>query len=878
MSYLTLLQVQPGELPGEPLQAIGFLWLIAIFIASSILFHYLKPSIETDNDPTDFRPPEPREGEPITVIFGTVKVSPSLAWFGDVHGRGVVKRESSLFGLVSQEVPLGNEWLAGMQLVLCHGPIDAILDIAIGEFFINQLPPPEKKIAAGVDPQQAWVYTNPKGPWLIPVLPIPQDPTVVYLNIPNLFGGPEEGGGVVGQLDIHWGSDTQGQNPYLALWMGPDILPQYRGVSYVVLRRMNMGKSPQPLPWHFICRRLPNVLGQSALHNIDDADGNGTANPAECIYELLTDTRWGVGMSIEDIDTATFQAVGQTLHTEGLGYNGQLVRRQTAYSAIRTILDHIDGLLYQDPITGLIGLLLVREDYTIGSLPEFNEQNAVLEQFTRGSWGEIVNETSVKYTDIQRKFSEGSAQAQNIASIQAMREIISQEVNLPGLSTHDLAQDAAARRNRTSSIPVVRGRIATNRFGFNLHQGSPFKIDFPHHNVTALACRVTSIDYGSLTEGRMVIEFVQDPFAHLNPFGSPLPQEDNVFCGPLALLVSGYNPADDPGADYGEGDIKVFAAPYWHVGAVRRAWTTVSRRTNSDVYWLPWRSVHGNTWERPGIPKEFGVFGLLDEVLLKTTIATVASLTVRNFGDMELLTSTDAAGRVAGERLAIIDNGTEQEIVAWETITDNADGTFTLTNVMRGVLDTVPVGHHEGSRVLFYWNNAVALNAHDLSTQDYDDATHFAIRAARVDLLGEEEQLERAGGDGVLLEDRATASYPPGKVTLDGFEYDAWPAATSGDVTLGWTLRSRTLQTTIVAQDDATAYTLEGTITVEVLIDNLVVRTFAGLTGSSQIYTFVQRQADDADESKPVIFRITPIGAASEVGFTRDTPQTVMSA
>ncbi len=65
---------------------------------------------------------------------------------------------------------------------------------------------------------------------------------------------------------------------------------------------------------------------------------------------------------------------------------------------------------------------------------------------------------------------------------------------------------------------------------------------------------------------------------------------------------------------------------------------------------------------------------------------------------------------------------------------------------------------------------------------------------------------------------------------------------------------------------------------MEVLIDGRVVRTFAGLTGTSQVYTFAQRTADDADVTKPVVFRITPIGTSSEVGFVRSTPPTIMSA
>jgi hypothetical protein len=854
----------------------SFLTLVAIFVASAIIAILLAPKIEQDDSPGDFRPPEPREGEPINVIFGTVKVSPAVVWFGDVHARRVVKRESTLFGLISQDVPLGFDYYAGMQLVLCHGPIDRVLDIHIGEYHVAGLAPPRSEgVSTAVRTAVPRSNTNPNLPWDRPAT---GDPLAVYVNLPDLFGGPEDQGGIVGQLDIHWGSESQGQNPYLVLWMGPDLLSQYRGLAYVVLRRMNMGKSPNPYPWHFVCVRIPDVLGQSAFATIVDGDGNDTANPSECIYELLTNERWGVGMPPADIDIATFRAVAETLFDEGLGYNGQLPTRQTAFAAIRTILEHIDGLLYPDPLTGQIAIKLVRLDYLFNEVPVFDEQNATLEEFKQGSWGEVINETSVKYIDIFRRFIEGAAQAQNLASIQAMGEVITTQIDLLGFSTHELAQNAAARATHRSSVPVFRGRLSTNRFGFNLHQGSPFLINFPHHSISGAACRITSINYGSLTEGRMEIEFVEDPFTHLNPYGSPTPLIDNAFCGPLSLLLDGYNPADDPAAEYGQGEVHVFAAPYWHVGAVRRGWTVATRRSNEDVYWLPWRSVQGEEYEQVSLPKEFNAIGLLDADLPKTTIAMVASLTISSLGDVELVTSTDAGGRVAGDRLAILDNGFGQEIIAWETITDNGDGTYTLTNVMRGVLDTVPLDHPEGSRIIFYWSASGAPTAHDLSETDYADFTHFAIKATRVQVDGEEEIVELAAGDSVMLHDRAHAPYPPGKITLAGNEYDAWPASTTGDVTLGWTNRSRPDQTTIVAQNDATAYTLEGTITVEVLIEGLVVRTFAGLTGTSQVYTFAQRQADDANLTKLVQFRIIPIGASDERGTARVTPTFLMSA
>lgn len=865
----------------------GILELILVNLALTIVFHLLKPKVEASDSPGDFRPPEPREGEPIPVVFGTVKVSPAVTWFGDVDAVRLTRRESTLFGLISEDIPLGFAYFAGMQLVLCHGPIDEVLDIHIGEYHVVRLARPRVQGAnPAIPPRTPWTNTNPSLPQ---TRPVDGQPTRVVLNLPNLFGGPEEGGGIAGPLDIHWGVDDQGQNDYLALRWGPDILPQYRGVSYIVLRRMYMGKSQQPQPWQFVVRRIPKVLGQDTYSEIIDGDGNGTANAAECLYEILTNDVWGVGMRASDIDIASFQAAAQTLWNEDLGYCGQITTQQSAQDAVRTILSHVNGLLYQDPITGDIGLKLIRPDYTVSALPEFTQANAVLEEFRRGDWAEVVNETSVKYTDIGRRFSEGSVQYQNLAAIQAMNgEIVTQEISLPGLTTFELALEAAARAGRVASVPLNRGRLTTNRYGYALHQGSPFRISFPDFGIQDLVCRVTTIDYGSLTEGRMQIEFIEDPFNSLNPYGDPTDGGENQFCGPLSLQLSGYDPSADPVGIIGDGngEATIFEAPYWHVGEARRAWAHVSRRTNSELHWVSVLSEHGGTLTRDPTVRPLMPTGLLDQDLLQRAQLTGVQFTVRDLGDLDTLTSTDAAGRLAGERLAIIDNGRDSvpEIIAWESIASNGDGTYTVFGVMRGVLDTVPLEHQEGARVYFYWNESGGESADDLSSTDYPRGQYLQLRPVRVELDGSEPAPANVSPVTVTMKDRAFAPAPPGNVRLDDsgveLDYPVWPLQTTGDIVLRWTHRSRTEPTAIIPQDDTNTWTLEGDITVQVLIRGVVVREYTNLTGTSQAYTYADYLTDVAgfDCTPWVQFRIIPIGTGGEVGTIRTTPRFTMIA
>jgi hypothetical protein len=846
-----------------------WLSLLLIFVASTIVSIMLRPKIKDTSSPGDFRPPEPREGEPIPVVFGTALVSPAVTWFGDVDAKKVKKTVSSVFGLVQDDVPLGYDYYAGMMLTLCHGPIGALLDIYIGE----------KRVVR----QAKWVGDGTMEPpplgWPDPSFPsLPQEynehPTRVSLNLPTLFGGPEEGGGVVGQLDIHWGSNVQGPNDYLAVWWGVDILPNYRNLAYVVLRRMNMGKSPTPSPWKFVIKRIPDGLDQTDYTEI----GDGTANGAEILYEILTHRIWGLGKPSTDIDVDSFKTAAETLHDEGLGYSGVMADKSEAWQKIQDILNHINGVVFQHPLTGLISIKLIRDDYVLNDLVELDESNSIIDEYKRGSWAETVNETQVQFTDAARRFSDAAAQAQNIAAITLMDEVISNTISLPGLTTHSLAQKAAERSNRATSYPLTRCRIRTNRIAYAFHPGMPFKLTYADYGLSESVFRVVSVNYGSLVDGMIEINSVEDLWdLDYQAYADPDDLEDLEPCGPLPLLVTGYDPGDDPAAVYGNGLTKIFEVPYWHVGAYGRAWVHQSRGNGNDLYWEAWVAIQGVNRNRIETAAPFNATGYLEELLPQTgQPLSEVKIQVYTAGEMNTLTSTDADGLWVGERLLMIDD----EIMAWRTVTDLGDGLYEIGGILRGQLDTGVEEHLAGTPVYFYYNSDGADSAIDVSGEDLDAWTQVDVWSLIVFGDGTKKDLNNVPKAGVLITERALAPLPPGNIKIGGagyaFGYQDWPAVTLGNVTLSWSNRNRSEQTTMVAHDDPSQYTQEGTFTIQVLLNGVKVREWTSVTGNSQEYTWAQRITDDARYSLDVQFRIIPIGTGGEQGVTVTTPAFVM--
>ncbi|HXK55073.1 MAG TPA: phage tail protein [Gammaproteobacteria bacterium] len=123
---------------------------------------------------------------------------------------------------------VGYKYYLGVQMALCHGPVDLIRKIK-------------------VDGREAWTgWAESSG-----ARPV----TSVEVDAPELFGGDGREGGVSGTVDLEWGFADQGRNAYLQSQLGTDI-PAYRGVFCAVLNRCYMGDNPYLKPWSFDVQRI----------------------------------------------------------------------------------------------------------------------------------------------------------------------------------------------------------------------------------------------------------------------------------------------------------------------------------------------------------------------------------------------------------------------------------------------------------------------------------------------------------------------------------------------------------------------------------------------------------------------------------------------
>lgn len=110
----------------------------------------------------------------------------------------------------SSEQTIGYRYRLGVQIALCHGPVDRITRIRF-------------------DQKKAWMGNSTGGR--------------INVSAPNLFGGEKREGGVSGAVDFETGERDQPVNDYLQARIG-GLVTAFRGVAQVVMRRFYMGMNP----------------------------------------------------------------------------------------------------------------------------------------------------------------------------------------------------------------------------------------------------------------------------------------------------------------------------------------------------------------------------------------------------------------------------------------------------------------------------------------------------------------------------------------------------------------------------------------------------------------------------------------------------------
>lgn len=637
-------------------------------------------------------------------------------------------------GKSSKEVTVGFRYHMGIQIVGCHGPVDSFNRLIVGE-------------------REAWTGSV-------------TDNATINVNKPELFGGDDREGGVVGDIDVMMGGPTQARNTYLANQQGPKC-PAYRGLFSLVFKQFlwSSGNPYFKSPWVEVTRCLKGWENDTPWHPEIAMINGKDMNPAHLIYQCFTDSSWGMGYSASDIDDAEWLAAAQQLYNEQFGLSLMWDQQSDIESFVQQVVNHINGAIGVNLSTGKFRLKLIRDDYNINDLLELNVDNIIeMKSFQRAAYGDSANELVISYVD--RDQNPATVAVQDLASIQAQGAVISSTQSYPGIREASLASRVGLRDLRTLSSPLAKTVLVTNRVLWDKDKGDVVKLNWPIMGINGAAFRIIDIDKGTLVDGSITVTMVEDIFGlPANSYSAqPVSQWIDTVVPPIAVSAS-----------------RVVEASYWDVvhtmsladqrelqegygfglfmasrGAVR---STLNYRIVASPDNVDYVDVGVGHFNPTG--------NLVDSL---TPIVETLTLTGAYDLDNVSLSVDGGYAYIENECLAVL----------------SVDPLTGIVTVKRGILDTVPAAHVAGTKMFFVKQGT----GYDTTERVSGETVYYKpLPSTGSGTL----PLNDAVAKTLVLANRASRPYPPGNFRVDGSLY---PVTVTGPTfTVSWSHRDRSAQT-----------------------------------------------------------------------------------
>ena len=675
---------------------------------------------------------------------------------------------------------IGYRYYLGMHMVFCH-KADALLGITVGD-----------RILYGEDASGTRV--SPNG------LTTSQD---FQVNKDGLFGGDQREGGVSGAIRLAMGEPTQQKDPYLEQFFG-QYTPAFRGVVSLILKGVYIGINPYLKNWAAILTRT-SYDWQPTLSKITSQDGHADCNPAHIIRECIIDEEFGMGYSPGLIDETSFGYAAQVLFNESFGLSLIWDQQSPVENLIQTTLTHINGVLSVSQTTGKFVLKLLRADYTVSSLPVFDESNIKkVDSYQRASWGETVNEVTVQHTD-RYTARNVALTVQDLANMQIQGAVVSHTNKYKGIIDSNLASRVAQRDLQTLSTPLSKIKLSVNRKAWNRIPGDVFVFSWEKLGIASMVFRVGQLGRGTTKDGTITVEAIEDVFA--------LPAVAYGLANDIELVVPPMYPVPAPNQRLLEATFLDLVA---RIGANQALQQHATAAFVIAAAARPEITMTSFIFEPSGASST-GPFDTMSTGYFSPSVITPALV----LEDVSTFTYT---GETDLNVLSVGDYGyIDDEIVSVAAINTE---TKSIT-INRGVLDTVPTTHNL-SRLY------VTSKLQGSSIWEYasGDLIYGYIRPNAP--LGTLDRAETTALTKALV-GRPNKPYAPGRLQLNGSRFPA-SLAKSANLDISWAHRDRVNQVAYIVLQTESNIGPEAGTTYSVLVTNStagVVVNQTGITGNT---------------------------------------------
>lgn len=730
------------------------MWVaIVIAVIALLMVAFMpKPGVENARASKlgDFQVPRSKYGDPMPLVWGTVRQkSPITLWFGDFKPVPIKKKvPSGLFG--SKKVTTGYKNYIGIDCALALGP-----NVVLRKF---------------------WAGT--KLVWEGNLTGI----SSVKVDLPDLFGGEERSGGLVGTFTFYDGRTDPPRDAYLAQVVSPNV-PAYNGVSRVLFKSFYIGTTTQLEMFSFEISRITK-----GLHPTYSVMKNGLdVNPLEICFDVFTSKRGCFGNLPSVMNLASFVACAKTLYDEEMGMSMSVQSAITGKDILEEIMRHCDGLLYQDPATSEIVAKLIRKDYDEATLTVLDESIVTdLKNFSKTTWDSTLNQCRVTFKDRAGDYDDSVAIAQDFANINYQQRVKSTEISSPGCVDAVVANKLAARQLSLVSVPLYKCDIVCNRKAQNLRPGDVFKLNWSPFGLKNMLMRVSKIDFGELTDGKIKITCVQDRFATSTP----------IFVPPD---VSGWTPPETK--PLAITSFKLWTPPlflsYFNdfetaetFRKEERAYLLANKPSNASLYFNVYASyingmpdairyLENSPYLGSGILKaSYSNIAAKDTRLDTSKTLVISNVSLETLEGLNNYTTLQQARD--GSAMLLIDN----ELFVYVGYEETGPNEIAIKALYRGMLDTAVESHAAGAAVWFIEGTSGLIpnlisatnNRLYIKPQDVSTSGEFAVTSIPI------TSIVKTGRPGLPL--------PVNFLTIQGTRTPA-DIVNTAVVTVAWRYRSR---------------------------------------------------------------------------------------
>lgn len=222
------------------------------------------------------------------------------------------------------------------------------------------------------------------------------------------------------------------------------------------------------------------------------AELDGDCILPEFLVEALTDTFWGAGIPIANINTASFLTAANTIIAEDIGASPNFDSTLSLREMVGKLLPYMDAVWFFK--LGQIYLKLIRRESTVG-LPLLDESDFTDEPNPRNEgFSDTANMFRLTFHDASNKWEETVEGYDNMANADIVGQSIDSQVDMPFVTRRKVAKELVKRIGIKGSKPAFFLDVRLQPEHNDKHPGDLVKVSFAKFGFVEKLFRIVEME------------------------------------------------------------------------------------------------------------------------------------------------------------------------------------------------------------------------------------------------------------------------------------------------------------------------------------------------------------------------------------------------